>query len=71
MRSWLENWPKAYNNFFRLINVKSIESEEMIMTMTMTKTLITTVIMKVVITIIMMMRIKIGKSIKIYQCKID
>ena len=43
----------------RKIKVKSIESEEIIMTVT--KTLIT----KIVITIMMRMRIKIGNCIKI------
>ena len=45
----------------RKINVKSIENEEIIMTMTMTKRIIT----KIIITIMMRMRIKIGNRIKI------
>ena len=45
----------------RKIKVKSIENEEMIMTMIMTKTIIT----KIIITIMMRMRIKIGNRIKI------
>ena len=45
----------------RKIKVKSIENEEIIMTVTMTKTIIT----KIIITIIMRMRIKIGNCIKI------
>ena len=49
----------------RLIKVKSIENEEIIMAMTMTKIIITTVIMKIVIIIMMIMRIKIGNQIKI------
>ena len=44
----------------RLIKVKSIENEEIIMAMTMTKTIIT----KIIITI-MRMRIKIGNRIEI------
>ena len=43
------------------IKVKSIENEEIIMTMIMTKTIIT----KIIITIMMRMRIKIGNCIKI------
>ena len=45
----------------RKIKVKSIENEEIIMTMIMTKTIIT----QIVITIMMRMRIKIGNCIKI------
>ena len=45
----------------RKIKVKSIENEEIIMTMTMTKT----IIRKTIITIMMRMRIKIGNHIKI------
>ena len=44
----------------RKIKVKSIENEEIIMTMTMTKTIIT----KIIMTIMMRMRIKIGNRIK-------
>ena len=44
----------------RKIKVKSIENEEIIMTMTMTKTIIT----KIIIKIMMRMRIKIGNCIK-------
>ena len=43
------------------IKVKSIENEEIIMTMIMTKTIIT----KIIITIMMRMRIKIGNRVKI------
>ena len=43
------------------IKVKSIENEEIIMTMTMTKTIIT----KIIITIMMKRRIKIVNRIKI------
>ena len=50
----------------RLIKAKSIENEEIIMTMTVRK-IITTVIMKKVI-IMMITRIKIGKSMKIVKC---
>ena len=46
-----------------LIKVKSIENEEIIMTMT--KIIIATVIMKVIIIIRMIMRIKIGNRMKI------
>ena len=42
-------------------NRKSIENEEIIMTMTMTKTIIT----KIIIAIMRRMRIKIGNRIKI------
>ena len=45
----------------RKIRVKSIENEEIIMTMTMTKTIIT----KIIIKIMMRMRTKIGNHIKI------
>ena len=45
----------------RKIKVKSIENEEVIMTITMTKTIIT----KIIITIMMRMKIKIGNRIKI------
>ena len=43
------------------IKVKSIENQEIIMTITMTKTIIT----KIIITIMMRMKIKIGNRIKI------
>ena len=46
-----------------LIKVKSIENEEI--TMTMTKIIITEAIIKTVILIKMIIRIKIGKCIKI------
>ena len=45
----------------RLIKVKNIENEEIIMAMTMTKTIITNII----IIIMIIMRIKIGNRIKI------
>ena len=45
----------------RKIKVKSIENEEIIMTMAMTKTIIA----KIIITIMMRIRIKIGNSINI------
>ena len=45
----------------RKIKVKSIENEEIIMTMIMTKTIIT----QIIITIMMRKRIKIGNRIKI------
>ena len=45
----------------RKIKVKSIENEEIIMTMIMTKTIIT----QIIITTMMRMRIKIGNRIKI------
>ena len=45
----------------RKIKVKSIENEEIIMTMTMTKTIIT----KIIIKIMMRMRANIGNHIKI------
>ena len=46
-----------------LINLKSIENEEIIMKMT--KIIITTVIMKIIIIIRIIMRSKIGNHIKI------
>ena len=49
----------------RLIKVKSIENEEILMAMTMTKITITTVLMKLIIIITFIMRIKIGNQIKI------
>ena len=45
----------------RKIRIKSVENEEIIMTVTMTKTIIT----KIIRTIMMRMRIKIGNRIKI------
>ena len=48
----------------RLIKVKSIENEEIIMAMTMTKIIMTTVIMKIIMIIMMIMRIKISNKIK-------
>ena len=45
----------------RKIKIKSIENEEIIMTMTITKTIIA----KIILTIMMRMRIKIGNYIKI------
>ena len=53
----------------RLIKVKSIENEEIIMAMTMTKIIITTVIMKIIIITMMIMRIEIGNQIKIVHVK--
>ena len=47
----------------RLIKVKSIEDEEIIMAMA--KIIITTVRMKIIIIIMMIMRIKIGNQMKI------
>ena len=47
----------------RLIKVKSIEDEEIIMAVT--KIIITTVRMKIIIIIMMIMRIKIGNQMKI------
>ena len=49
----------------RIINVKGIENEEIIMAITMIKIIITTVIMTITIIIMMIMRIKIGNRIKI------
>ena len=48
----------------RIIKVKSIENEEIIIAITLTKIILTTVIMKIII-IIMTMRIKIRNHIKI------
>ena len=45
----------------RRIKVKSVENEEIIMTMTMTKT----IIRKIIIKIMMRMRTKLGNHIKI------
>ena len=47
----------------RKIKIKSVENEEIIMTVTMTKTIIT----KIIRTIMMRMRIKIGNRIKIQK----
>ena len=47
----------------RLIKVKSIEDEEIIMAVT--KIIITTVRMKIIIIMMMIMRIKIGNQMKI------
>ena len=49
----------------RLIKVKSIGNEEIVMAMTMTKIIMTTVIMKIIMIIMMIIRIKITKLIKI------
>ena len=50
----------------RMIQVKSIENEEIIiMAITMTKIIITTGIMAAIIIIMMIMRIEIGNRIKI------
>ena len=58
-------YTKVYNKMIKagLIKVKSIENEEIIMTMT--KIITTTVIMKIVIMITMILGIKIGNHIKI------
>ena len=48
----------------RLIKVKSIENEEIIITITLAKIILTTVIMKIIIMIMMTMRIKIRSRIK-------
>ena len=45
----------------RKIKIKSVENEEIVMTVTMTKTIIT----KIIRTIMIRMRIKIGNRIKI------
>ena len=50
----------------RLIKAKSIENEEIIMTMTVRKIIITVIMKKVII--MMITRIKIGKSMKIVKC---
>ena len=49
----------------KLIKVKSIENNEIIMAMTMAKTIIPTVIMKIIIIIMMIMRTKIDNQIKL------
>ena len=49
----------------RLIKVKSIENEEIIMAMAMINIILTTVIMTIIIIIMMIMRFKIGNQIKI------
>ena len=49
----------------RILKVKSIENEEIIIAITMTKIIIATVIMKIIITIMMVMRRKIHNRIKI------
>ena len=49
----------------RIIKVKSIENEEIIIAITMAKIIITTVIMKIIKIIMMTMRRKIHNCIKI------
>ena len=48
----------------RLIKVKSIGNEEIVMAMTMTKIIMTTVIMEIIMIIMMITRIKISNKIK-------
>ena len=48
----------------RLIKVKSIGNEEIVMAMTMTKIIMTIVIMKIIMIIMMITRIKISNKIK-------
>ena len=48
----------------RIMKVKSIENEEIIMAITLIKIIITRVIMTLIIRIMMIMRIKIGNHIK-------
>ena len=49
----------------RIIKVKSIENEEMIIAVTITKIIITTVMMKVITITMKTMRIKIGNCLRI------
>ena len=49
----------------RIIKVKSIENEEIIIAITMTKIIITTVIIKIITIIMMTMRRKIHNLIKV------
>ena len=49
----------------RIIKVKSIGHEEIIITITLAKIILTTVIMKIIIMIMMTMRIKIRNRIRI------
>ena len=49
----------------RIIKVKSIENEEMIIAVTITKIIITTVIMKVITITMKTMRIKISNCLRI------
>ena len=49
----------------RIIKVKSIENEEIIMVITMIKIIIIALIMKIIIIILLIMRIKFGNRIKI------
>ena len=49
----------------RIIKFKTIENEEIIITITLAKIILTTVIMKIIIIIMMTMRIKIRNRIKI------
>ena len=49
----------------RIIKVKSIENEEIIMAMTMTKIIIKTALNKIIKIIMMIMKIKIGNLITI------
>ena len=49
----------------RIIKVKGIKNEEIIMAITMTKIVITIVIMRVIIIIMMIMRIMIGNCLEL------
>ena len=49
----------------RIIKVKGIKNEEIIMATTMTKIIITTVIMRVIKIIMMIMRVKIGNCLQL------
>ena len=49
----------------RIMKIKSIENEEIMMVITMTKMIIKTIIMTITIIIMMVIRIKIGNRIKI------
>ena len=48
----------------RLIKIKSIENEEIIMAIAMTKIIVITIIMKIILIIMMIMRNRIDKSLK-------
>ena len=55
----------------RIIKVKSIENEEILMAITMKKKIITTVLMKIIVIMMMRMRIKIDSCIKYKDVKIE
>ena len=55
----------------RIIKVKSIENEDILMTIAMKKIIIATVLMKIIVIMIMRMRVKIGSCIKYKNIKVE